>query len=185
MSHFEYVAVMMSIIMGLGIIRLLSSLDSVFSKDRYWPHALWVFSLFWLHVQNWWGLWELRQVTFNVLIYSVLICYASVLYLSAVALTNRSGDDVSWKTHFYAQRRWFFGALFLVVLIGTLMTRFLLGASLLHPYRLIQFSCLAMAALAFFRSHELTQKIISVLFLVLMMFGISLFRFMPDLFGAR
>lgn len=109
MSHFEYVAVMISIIMGLGIIRLLSSLEMVFSRQRYWPHALWVLTMFWSHVQNWWGLWELNGLSFTVVIYSMTIVYASLMYLCAVALTNKSREEMSWKEYFFSQRRWFFG----------------------------------------------------------------------------
>ena len=182
MTHFEYVAVMMSIIMGLGIIRLLGSLETVFSEHRYWPHAIWVLSLFWLHVQNWWALWELRNVSFNVLIYSVVIAYVSLLYLSTVALTNRASNDTWWKEHFYSQRQWFFGVLILTILVAIIMTRLFLGASLLHPYRIFQFSLLALAVLALVSDREDVHKVISPLFFFLMAFGVSTFRYLPDMF---
>lgn len=184
MTHFEYIAVMMSIILGLGIIRLLGSLETVFSKHRYWPHAVWVISLFWLHVQNWWGLWELRKLSFNVIIYSAMIVYVSLLYLCTVALTNRASNDTPWKEHFFDQRRWFFGVLILTILVAIFSTRLFLGASLLHPYRIVQFSLLGLAILALVSDSENVQKGSSALFFVLMAFGISAFRFLPDMFNG-
>jgi hypothetical protein len=183
MTHFEYIAVMVSIILGLSIVRLLSSLEKVFSDHRYWPHSVWFLSIFWLHVQNWWGFWEIRTVSFNVMLYSVWIAYASLLYLTTVALTNKSDDEMPWKEYFFAQRQWFFGVLILTIIVAIFVTRLFLGASLLHPYRIVQFSLLALAILAAVSSREGLHKAISVLFLVLMTVGISVFRFLPDLFG--
>jgi hypothetical protein len=184
MTHFEYIAVMVSIILGLGIVRLLGSLDKVFSDHRYWPHAVWVLSLFWLHVQNWWAFWEMRTLSFNVMMYSTWIGYASLMYLCVVSLTNRASADNPWKKHFFAQRRWFFSVLIVTIVVAILITRVFFGASLLHPYRIIQFSLLALAILGVVSDREGLQKIISALFFVLMAIGISVFRFLPDMFRS-
>jgi hypothetical protein len=170
--------------MGLGIVRLLGSLDQVFSDHRYWPHAVWILSLFWLHVQNWWAFWEMRTVSFNVAMYSVWIGYASLMYLTTVALTNRRSNDTPWKEHFFAQRQWFFGVLILTIIMAIFLTRVFFGASLLHPYRIIQFSLLVLAILAAASDRDKTHQIISVLFFALMAVGISTFRFLPDLFTS-
>jgi hypothetical protein len=182
MTHFEYIAVMVSIIMGLGIVRLLGSLEKVFSEHRYWPHAVWVFSLFWVHISNWWAFWDMRTVSFNMGLYSVWVGYASLLYLTTVALTNRSNSDTPWKEYFFSQRKWFFGVLILTLIAAILITRIFIGASLLHPYRIIQFSLLALAILGVASDRERLQQIVSVAFFVLMAVGISIFRFLPSLF---
>ena len=184
MTHFEYISVMVSIIIGLGIVRLLGSLDKVFSEHRYWPHAVWVLTLFWLHVQNWWAFWEIRAVSFNVALYSIWVGYASLLYLTTVALTNRRSNDTPWKEHFFAQRRWFFGVLILTIIMAIFVTRLFFGASLLHPYRIIQFTLLALAILAFVSDREKLHKVVSTLFFILMAVGVSVFRYLPDLFWS-
>ena len=184
MTHFEYISVMVSIIMGLGIVRLLGSFDKVFSEHRYWPHAVWVLTLFWLHVQNWWAYWEIRTVSFNVALYSTWVGYASLMYLTTVALTNRRSDDTPWKEHFFAQRRWFFGVMILTIILAIFLTRLFFGASLLHPYRAIQLTLLALVIWAAVSDREKYHKIISVLFFIFMAIGISIFRFLPDLFRS-
>ena len=170
--------------MGLGIVRLLGSLDKVFSKHRYWPHAVWVVTLFWMHVQNWWAFWEIRNASLNVALYSIWVGYASLLYLTTVALTNRRSNDTPWKEHFFAQRRWFFGVLILTIIMAIFITRLFFGASLLHPYRVIQFSFLALAILAAVSDREKLHEVISALFFILMAVGIAIFRFLPDLFQS-
>ncbi len=184
MTHFEYISVMVSIIMGLGIVRLLGSLDKVFSEHRYWPHAVWVLTLFWLHVQNWWAFWEMRNVSFNVALYSIWVVYASLMYLTTVALTNRRSNDTPWQEHFFAQRRWFFGVLIITTILAIYVTRLFFGASLLHPYRIIQYSLLALAILAVVSDREKFHKVISALYFILMAVGITIFRFLPDLFRS-
>ncbi|MEM8984109.1 MAG: hypothetical protein AAGC71_13845 [Pseudomonadota bacterium] len=184
MTHFEYIAIIVSIILGLGVIRLLSSLETVFLERRYWPHAAWVLSLFWLHVQNWWGLWELRALAFNAFSYSVVVGFVSTMYLCAVALTNRASNGTSWKEHFYSQRRWFFGAFALTIVVAVLSTYVFLDAPLIHPYRFVQLSFFALAVLGFISERESVQKFVSASSLLLSIFGISAFRFLPDMFGS-
>ena len=51
MTHFEYLAMTVSIILGLCVIQLLSNLDRVFAQPRrYWLYSAWVLMLFWT---NW------------------------------------------------------------------------------------------------------------------------------------
>lgn len=182
MSHFEYVAVMISIIMGLGIIRLLSSLEAVFSQQRYWPHALWVLTMFWAHVQNWWGLWELNGLSFTVVIYSMTIVYASLMYLCAVALTNKTREEMSWKEYFFSQRRWFFGVFSITTFFAIFSTRIVLDAPLLHPYRIVQFTILAASIVGFFSAKEAVHKTVVIVVFLMFVFGVSLFRYLPNLY---
>lgn len=184
MSHFEYIAVMVSIIMGLGVVRLLGSLDQVFSRDRYWPHAVWVVSIFWLHVQNWWAFWDMRDVSFNAFLYFTWIMFASLLYLCTVALTNRASADVAWKDHYYAQRQWFFVIQLLNILAGVSISYIFFGTSFLHPYRALQASFLLLATMALLSDREGLHKVIAVLYFVLTLVGISAFRFLPGLFAV-
>ncbi len=57
-SAFEYVTVLISIILGLGITQILTGIADLFQKsDRvkfYWPHILWVLFVLILHIQEWW-----------------------------------------------------------------------------------------------------------------------------------
>ena len=182
MTHFEYVAVIVSIILGLGIVRLLSSLDQIFSKDRYWPHAVWVITIFWMHTQNWWAFWDMRNLSFNVVLYSLWVGFVSLMYLCTVALTSRKNDEIAWKEHYYGQKNWFFGVLIVTIIAAIFVSLLFFDASFLHPYRALQTSLLLLAILSFFSEREKVHEVVSVLFLVLFFVGFSIFRFFPDLF---
>jgi hypothetical protein len=57
MTPFEYVIVLIFIILGLGITQIGSGVaDLIHNSDRvkvYWPHTLWIIFVFFLHLQEW------------------------------------------------------------------------------------------------------------------------------------
>jgi hypothetical protein len=65
MSPFEYVTVLISIILGLGITQIVTGVaDLIHQWERvkvYWPHLLWIILVFILHIQEWWATYEFRQ----------------------------------------------------------------------------------------------------------------------------
>lgn len=65
MSAFEYVTVLISIILGLGITQILTGIaDLIHKSDRvkiYWPHILWILFVLILHIQEWWVTYELKN----------------------------------------------------------------------------------------------------------------------------
>src|SRR5690349_8301075 len=66
MTPFEYVSVLISIVLGLGITQIVSgTADLIHHWERvkmYWPHLLWVVLGFFLNIQEWWVLFELRDL---------------------------------------------------------------------------------------------------------------------------
>lgn len=65
MSSFEYVTVLISIILGLGITHILTGIADLIHKSErvtlYWPHIIWVLFVLLLHIQEWWLLYELKN----------------------------------------------------------------------------------------------------------------------------
>ncbi len=65
MTAFEYVIVLISIILGLGITQIMTGLaDLVHQWDKvkfYWPHLIWMVLVFVLHIQDWWDTYNLRE----------------------------------------------------------------------------------------------------------------------------
>src|SRR5258708_26145396 len=65
-SSFEYVTVLISIVLGLGITQILTGIARLIQKRNklivYWPHLLWIIFILFLHVQEWWVMYELKTV---------------------------------------------------------------------------------------------------------------------------
>ncbi len=66
MSLFEFVTVMISMILALCLGQLLRSASYLAKTDRevvaYRPYALWFISIVLAVVNHWWSLWDLRDI---------------------------------------------------------------------------------------------------------------------------
>lgn len=128
MNHFEYVMVLISIIIGLGIAHILLGLGGMVDRltGRDEPklrlsiaHAAWLADTFlWLVLFWWWQfrlevLWE----EWTIGVYFFLVMYAVVLFLLAVLLVPKSWDGITDLGDFFLRRRaWFYSTW----IIGTL-----------------------------------------------------------------
>ena len=117
MQMFEYVIVLISIVIGLALTHLMQGIAVLIqnpSRARiWWVHLVWVAYmivsiLFW-----WWWEFHLQQIkTWTFAIYLFVIFYAFYLYLiCAVLFPLRLEGYEGYKDYFLARRRWFFGLL--------------------------------------------------------------------------
>jgi len=115
MEPFSYLSVLISIVLALGMTRVLAGLGEMLqarSQRRvYWVHAVWVLNLFLFLVMAWWIFyrWRVEQHWTFFLFVFVLIS-PTILYLCSMLLFPREGDEGvrDYKTHFYANHRAFF-----------------------------------------------------------------------------
>jgi hypothetical protein len=131
MDQFEYVMVLVSIIVGLGIAHILLGIGGIIDRlsrkeDRLelsLAHASWLgFSFVWL-VMFWW--WEYRFSTrvtdWTMGLYLFLICYSVTLFLLQAVLVPRTWDGVtSLKEYFLERRVWFYSFLMFVTILDQL-----------------------------------------------------------------
>ena len=123
MTTFEYIAVLVSIIVGLGIAHLLAGVGRLIGDARktrpYWVHLVWTAYAFTYLVFFWW--WEFRLAaieTWTFELYLFVIAYAVFLYLLAVVLYPEDlpeGGD--FKRYYYDRRAWFLGLLVAIAAI--------------------------------------------------------------------
>jgi hypothetical protein len=60
----------------------------------------------------WWGIWRYRDSPdWDFLAFMLVLAWPVVLYLQVSSLVTRQPELVTdWRSHFYQQRKWFFGA---------------------------------------------------------------------------
>ena len=134
MDAFNYLAVLISIILGLGIAHLLSGLGRVLQERRhvrsYWPAITWVILLLFLHVQTWWAMFGLRLLsrwTFPTFML-VLLQPVTLYLLAALALPeDRVASVVDLKASYYGQSRAFFSLTVVLLLVSLTRDRVLTG----------------------------------------------------------
>jgi hypothetical protein len=115
MTPFEYVTVLISIVLGLGITQIVTGIaDLIQQWDRvkvYWVHVLWIVIVFFLMVQEWWSTYELRQFEslrlptfFFVLLYPIDLFILARIIFPAV----QPDGEVDLQRFYYANYRRFF-----------------------------------------------------------------------------
>jgi hypothetical protein len=123
MTTFEYLAVLISIIVGLGITHLLGGLARFIHRPNrykfYWIHLLWAWYVFVYLLHFWWfELWFTSVEEWTPTLYAFLILYAIFLYLLAVVvLPPDSSEGVDFREYFFHKKIWFFGILLLTFLV--------------------------------------------------------------------
>ena len=116
MTAFEYLSVLISIILALGMTRVLGGVGEMLqarSRRRiYWVHALWIINLFLYLVIAWWIFYRWRsQQSWNFYLFVFVLISPTLLYLASMLLFPREGDidrASNYKTHYYANHRAFF-----------------------------------------------------------------------------
>ncbi|MDH3427475.1 MAG: hypothetical protein OEM23_03485, partial [Gemmatimonadota bacterium] len=115
MSSFEYLGILVSVVLGLALARLTSNVSRSIKRKAdyqpYWVQWVWTFNVWLLLLGVWWGMvsWDfLDGWTFFLFLFIML--YATLLFMLADALYPYDmvpGTDL--KAHFFEHRRWFFG----------------------------------------------------------------------------
>jgi hypothetical protein len=104
MSPFEYVIVLISIILGLGITTILTGVAELIKQTRlsslYTPYIIWIVLVFVLHFQDWWlsyqwkslEVWELHSFLLVVLYPINLYILAHLLFPAGLSAAFNSKD---------------------------------------------------------------------------------------------
>ena len=116
MGAFEYLSVLISIILALGMTRVLGGVGEMLQarshRRIYWVHAIWIINLFLYLVIAWWIFYRWRnQQQWTFLLFIFVLISPTILYLASLLLFPRESEAdlaVDYKTHYYANHRAFF-----------------------------------------------------------------------------
>jgi len=130
MDIYLHVRVLFSMILGLGVSRLLGGVARIVQHPKeykvYWVHLVWSLFLFLYLLHFWWWEFRLHKIdpwTFPV--YLLIALYALLLYLlCALLFPDEMADYDGFRGYFYSRRRWIFAfmcLLFLADIVDTLI----------------------------------------------------------------
>ncbi len=128
METFSYLAILTSIVLGLGITRLLTGIGKLLHAHGrisvYWVHLVWSLNLFLFIVLNWWILFRWHtQTEWTFFIFLFVLLSPTVSFLLAVLLFPEPLEDgTDLKKHFYANHRPFFALATLLVPLDAMDT---------------------------------------------------------------
>ena len=184
MTIFEYLSVLVSIVLALGIAHLLSGLSSVTRAWRrvtsYWVFLLWTLWLLVIHVQIWWAYWDLTGETeWNFGAFAGVLVLPGLAYLMARFIIPETvpEDGLDLRAHFYSIRLPFFVALTVFWLWAMSFRTLGFGDPFFVPRRSGQFALALLAIAGASVKQERWHGWLAAVMLVVWIAHVWLFRF--------
>ena len=166
MTQFEYIMVMVSLILALALAQALRGLsETVISTKRYWPHTLWLATFVVFILQAWWAYWDFNVIeTWSIAAYTAVlvtpVIFFALIYL-LVPATRVAGID--WRNHFYSIRRWFFALGLVTSFVAIFINTWYFDTPLLHPYRVFHAIFIGIWVTGIVSASEKVHKPLAVL----------------------
>lgn len=138
MSLFEFLMILLSIIVGLGLAEILTGIAGILRDGRQaefsWVHAAAVTAIFLGLLQTFWESWGLQEVeiwTFP----AVLLMLASPIFLFTIAhvLFPRKGQFENLGEYYFARTRLIWGLALMTIVVGVSFRPLAFGAPLFIP----------------------------------------------------
>ena len=180
-SAFEYVSILVSIILGLGITQILSSFSDLlyhFKKVKfYFPHSIWVGFVLFLHIQDWFVtyqlkdkmVWRLPELLF-VLLYPISLFIAAKMLLP----TNENEEKFNMKIFYQSQFPMIFSVISISILLSILFNLLFLDKGFIQQIPLLIFLS-AMICLSLYQiQREIIHKILALIILLASILSIIL-----------
>lgn len=188
MSAFDYLNVLISIVLGLAIANVLARIAGVITaRERvkvYWPSIAWAIWLFFISVQHWWAQWSVRHsANWNFGVFWLeLLVPVDLFILSALVLPEREENGRLDLGNWYARNRdWFFGFMFFLpaLSIAEELARTGRMASMLNLAFLLLFE--VVIAVAFFlKSPRLQEWITGQAMFLTVVYVLVLYFWLPS-----
>jgi cellulose synthase/poly-beta-1,6-N-acetylglucosamine synthase-like glycosyltransferase len=124
---FNYLSVLLSIIIGLGLTQVLTAIGRLIRHRAlvrfYWPPVLWAVLLILIYVQTWWAMFGLRDYrAWRFIDFLVVLAQTVTLYMMAAVVLPETVSEtpVDLRVHYDEQHRWFFGFFLATLVISVL-----------------------------------------------------------------
>lgn len=135
MEAFEYLSVLVSIVLGLGITHLLMGfgrwVEARSEFHAFGPSLAWAGFLLLVHIQTWWTMFGYTQHRgWTFLEFVMVLLQPMVLFLlTLMVFPSSDAPRQDLKENFFHQRSWFFG-LFVALLVISIVKGLVLNGAL-------------------------------------------------------
>ncbi len=173
-SAFEYIGILISIILGLGITQILSSIaECVYNSKQikfYFPHTIWVIIILFLHIQEWFIIYELKNYpVWKLPTFLFMLLYPIVLYIIAKLLfpPNVEATVVNFKEYFMQSFSKIYTLFSIAVFTSIFFNVFILNVPLLQQSLLFIPILIFISMVWFNVKLEWLHKLIAIVFIII------------------
>jgi hypothetical protein len=183
MDAFNYLSVMVSLVLGLGMTQLFAGIGNMVQIRRrvspYWLHSIWIGLLIALHIQMWWSFWAMRAErdwTYGEFAF-VLVGPATLCIASHAFLPELIDGTIDVKKHYYDARKVFFGMLIVAAVWGIVIEPLMGLRPLLIPFRLVQVTGIGLMVACALSSNPRVHVVSTLLITAMLAAGTVLTRY--------
>ncbi len=182
MNPFDYVSVIFSVVIGLGLSHLLGGYVELVKAHRavkfYWVHSIWIALTFLGHIFLWWTMWGLRHFRdWNFFAFLLILAPTVLLYTAAALLIPHigAGDAVDLRDYYYENSSLTFGV-YAAFAFSLLAVNWLLpGGRLLQPINyLLGLNCVLLGVSALTKNARY-HVVLTLLFVLMFLAFVVLF----------
>jgi len=121
MTQFDYIVVLVSVIVGLGVVHLLAGAARFLTRrdewKPYWVHLLWTWNVFNYLVFFWWFVYRWKAVPeWSLLIFLFVLLYSVGIYLLCAVLYPEKDDRRDFREIYFENKSIFF-VLWIVLIV--------------------------------------------------------------------
>lgn len=161
MNPFEFVMVLVTIIIALGVAELLTGIARIMRRELgfYWIHMVWIFTLLVMQLQYCWSLFDLEARNEWVFLDLVRLLTPPIIFFLASSLLFPSRDErIDLKKYYFAKRKPIFALLFSVMSFYAVSS---LSMSLLS---LVQFAGVAITGILIVTDRPRLHALLALMF---------------------
>ena len=173
MSIFEYISVFVAIILGMGVAQIVTGIAHfVHGSNKvklYWPHLLFIYNTFFLHIQEWWVYYEYKAITaWRMPVFIFVMLYPIVLFVQARVLFpfDNFEEKTDIKKFWFDNYRTYFSLIAIATVLSFVDNVFLRGLQV-QDQILQMVLCAVMLTMVIFKiKNEWVHKSLAILFFV-------------------
>lgn len=175
MNHFEFIMIMLSIIVGLGLAELLSNVGRQIKAGKsckpYWVQSLLALTIFFALVQQWWESWDLQVIDVWTIPTVLMMLGAPIgFYILAHLLFPEKLDGADLRKHYFGGSRGAWSVAAATVIVAALFRPLAFGYPLLDWDNAASFGLLIVFGVLFFSSNEkVHQTLVPLIFSAVVM----------------
>ena len=178
MEQFNYLAILLSLIIGLAMAQVLTGLGRLIQARArvvfYWPSVVWAVLFQVILIESWWSLFRMREVQeWNFFAFLVVAAHPVGLYLICALILPDPAEfsedrPVDLRANYFDHRRWFYG-LIIAVSLARLARPFVTpDAPLTSLDIIVQLMIIGAAAVAMVARNTLVHRALPVMASMLM-----------------
>lgn len=168
-NPFEYVSILISIILGLGITQLLSAFSDLLYHYRkvkfYWPHTIWLVFILFLNIQDWFITFKLKdKMEWNLpaLLFVLLYPIALFVITKMILPTNESEERYNMRSFYFRQYNITFLMMAVSALLSLLFNVFLLNKNYIEQLPVVMLF-IAMLLISYKKiNSEMVHQIVAI-----------------------